>query len=527
MPQTILLRRGLSTNIGAISLNTSEPAFTTDTNKLYIGNGASKILINPDSYVAADKLSTARAIAISGDVTGTANFDGGSNVSIVATVVDDSHNHTISTVTGLQTALDLKSPLVSPAFTGIPAAPTATVGTNTTQLATTAFVTSAVSSAVSGTVATANKLTTARTIATSGDATGSVVFDGTVNVTIPLVLSSSGVTAGTYTKITVDAKGRVTVGANPTTIAGYSITDAVYKAKYTAVTDFNTLMTTGIFDFTVGSNTNAATTDTGRLVVDFDTAIPFQLWYPDDVNVIYKRNYITSAWGAWTNLISASNMGLGNVTNESKTVMFTTPTFTGTPVAPTAAVNTNTTQVATTQFVLGQVGTASPLVNGTVAVGTSYLYSRQDHVHPIDATRAPLVSPIFTGAPAAPTATVGTNTTQLATTAFVATTVANLVNTAPATLDTLNELATALGNDANFSTTMTNQLALKAPLASPIFTGTVTAPAFSGNATSTTKLVTARTIAISGDVTGTATSFDGTANISIAAIIATIDGGTF
>ena len=53
------------------------------------------------------------------------------------------------------------------------------------------------------------------------------------------------------------------------------------------------------------------------------------------------------------------------------------------------------------------------------------------------------------------------------------TAVANLVATAPATLDTLNELAVALGNDPNFATTITNGLALKAPVASPTFTGTV------------------------------------------------------
>ena len=51
--------------------------------------------------------------------------------------------------------------------------------------------------------------------------------------------------------------------------------------------------------------------------------------------------------------------------------------------------------------------------------------------------------------------------------------VASLVNSAPSTLDTLNELATALGNDPNFATTMTNTLALKAPKANPTFTGTV------------------------------------------------------
>jgi hypothetical protein len=77
---------------------------------------------------------------------------------------------------------------------------------------------------------------------------------------------------------------------------------------------------------------------------------------------------------------------------------------------------------------------------------------------------ATLASPTFTGVPEAPTASAGTNTTQLATTAFVGTAVANLVSSAPSTLDTLNELATALGNDANFATTVTNSLSGKANL---------------------------------------------------------------
>jgi hypothetical protein len=64
------------------------------------------------------------------------------------------------------------------------------------------------------------------------------------------------------------------------------------------------------------------------------------------------------------------------------------PALTGTPTAPTAAANTNTTQLATTAYVVGQAGTATPLVAGTAAVGTSLLYARQDHVHPTDATRA-------------------------------------------------------------------------------------------------------------------------------------------
>ena len=68
-------------------------------------------------------------------------------------------------------------------------------------------------------------------------------------------------------------------------------------------------------------------------------------------------------------------------------------------------------------------------------------------------TYAPLASPALTGTPTAPTAGATTNTTQLATTAFVQTAVSSLVDSAPGTLDTLNELAAALGDDASFSTT--------------------------------------------------------------------------
>lgn len=96
------------------------------------------------------------------------------------------------------------------------------------------------------------------------------------------------------------------------------------------------------------------------------------------------------------------------------------PAFTGTPTAPTAASGTNTTQIATTEFVQGEL----PSV---------------------------LVSPTFTGTPAAPTAAQGTNTTQLATTEFV---------------------------NAEIAADITG----KADIASPTFTGTPTAPTVNYNA---------------------------------------------
>lgn len=76
----------------------------------------------------------------------------------------------------------------------------------------------------------------------------------------------------------------------------------------------------------------------------------------------------------------------------------------------------------------------------------------------------------------APTQAAGDNSAKIANTAFVQAAIAGLVASSPAALDTLNELAAALGNDANFAATVTNALALKAPLASPAFTGSPAGP---------------------------------------------------
>jgi hypothetical protein len=136
-------------------------------------------------------------------------------------------------------------------------------------------------------------------------------------------------------------------------------------------------------------------------------------------------------------LPNAIALGLGNVTNESKVTMFNNPTFTGTVSGVSAAM-----------VGLGNVTNESKLTMFT--------------------------SPAFTGTPTAPTATAGTNTTQIATTQYVRTEVANLINSAPGALDTLDELAQALGDDASFAATVTTAIGLKAPLDSPAFTGTVT-----------------------------------------------------
>lgn len=88
-------------------------------------------------------------------------------------------------------------------------------------------------------------------------------------------------------------------------------------------------------------------------------------------------------------------------------------------------------------------------------------------------TYAPLASPALTGVPTAPTAAANTNTTQIATTAYVQTEITDLIASAPGALDTLNELAAALGNDASFSTTVTNNLAGKLSLTGGTMSGAI------------------------------------------------------
>jgi hypothetical protein len=97
----------------------------------------------------------------------------------------------------------------------------------------------------------------------------------------------------------------------------------------------------------------------------------------------------------------------------------------------------------------------------------------------------------LTGSPTCPNKTAGDSTTAIANTAFVTGAISDLVNGAGASLNTLNELAAALGNDANYATTVTTALGLKAPLASPTFTGSPAAPTATAGDSSTLLATTA------------------------------------
>jgi hypothetical protein len=179
-----------------------------------------------------------------------------------------------------------------------------------------------------------------------------------------------------------------------------------------------------------------------------------------------------------------TTLGLENVTNESKATMFSSPTFTGTVSGVTA-----------THVGLGNVTNESKATMFTDAA--------------------------LTGTPTAPTAATSTDTTQIATTEFVQNRIAEVIDSAPAALDTLNELAAALGDDPNLSGSLATTISTKLAKASNLSDltdasvartnlglGNVENTALStGNAGSATKLATARTIA--------GVSFDGTANISL------------
>ena len=179
---------------------------------------------------------------------------------------------------------------------------------------------------------------------------------------------------------------------------------------------------------------------------------------------------------------STTNINIGSTTGSVGV------TINGNATATTPAADTNSTALATTAYVVGQAGSATPLVNGTAAVGTSLRYARQDHVHPTDTSRAALASPTFTGTPAAPTAAVDTNTTQIATTAYV------------------------VGQGYLKSATASSTYA---PLASPALTGTPTAPTATAG-TNTTQIATTAFVRADNNVKAWV-NFNGTGTVAIRA----------
>ena len=308
-----------------------------------------------------------------------------------------------------------------------------------------------------------------QTITLTGDVTG----NGTSS--FATTLANSGVTAGEYNKsattvtpFTVDSKGRVTstgtavtikpdwsnITSKPTTLSGYGITDSAPVASPTF---------TGTVTLPAGTvSTSPLKLKTG---VNLTTASFGSIEF-DGTNLYLTNNSAspTRKTIAFTDSALTGNVS-GSVAN-----------FTGSLAGDVAGTQGNTTISAST--VTSKVLTGYVSGNGTIAA-TDTILQAINKLNGNNGLKANLANPTFTGN--VTLAIAPTDNLHAATKAYVDTSVSNLVNSAPATLNTLNELALALGNDASFSTTVTNSIAAKAPLASPTFTGTVTLPA--GNAT--------------------------------------------
>jgi len=287
-----------------------------------------------------------------------------------------------------------------------------------------------------------------------------------------------------------------TVSAAAATLTGTGLAGTVISSSLTSVGT----ITSGTWN---GTAVDIAYGGTGQSTASaaINALLPSQT---SEANKYLTTNGTATNWGAielaHINGVTTSSTELNyvdGVTSAIQTQLDTkaplaSPTFTGTPTIPTGTIATtqtagnNTTAVATTAFVTDAVatGVASATVDNlddvsdvtitSAAIGDLLKWNGTAWVNA--AGYALLASPALTGTPTAPTAAAATNTTQVATTEFVRTEVSNLVGSAGATLDTLGEIATALGNDVALSTTLTTSIGLKAPLASPTFTGTVTIP---------------------------------------------------
>jgi hypothetical protein len=300
-----------------------------------------------------------------------------------------------------------------------------------------------------------NKTLTSPTITGTGAIAGTFTGNLTGNVTGNVSGNSGTVTNGVYTTDTGTVTS--TMIANGTIVnADINASAAIDKTKIsgTAITaaDTGTVTSTMIADGTIVNadiNSAAAIDKTkilGTAITAGDTGTVTSTMIAD--GTIVNADINSSAQIAYSKLNQTNSIVDADI-NASAAIAWS-------KIAPSATIST--TELGYLDGVTSAIQTQIDSKLGTSTAASTY---------------APLVSPALTGTPTAPTAVAGTNTTQVATTAFVGTAVSNLVASAPAALDTLNELAASLGNDANFATTVTNNLATKLPLAGGTMSGAI------------------------------------------------------
>lgn len=319
----------------------------------------------------------------------------------------------------------------------------------------------------------------------NGDSAWQLVTDAPITLGVTalayeMAFGRSGVAAGTYRSVTVDAYGRVVAATNPTTVAGYGLTDVYTKTQIDQALALKAPLASPSFTGIPLVPTAALNTNTQQIA---NTA--FVLAQINDSLPTFAAGDTTTDWNTITTRGWFKNLLSGPSTPNSpgsaapywychvlrylaNCTQIAYPY--GTPSATGLIAHRSLYQGTWTEWSISYgSGSVSAVVSQFMAATTQAAAQAA-------LGAAPLASPALSGVPTAPTAAAATNTTQIATTAFVQAAVAALVASSPAALDTLNELAAALGNDPNFATSMATALSLKAPLASPALSGNPTAP---------------------------------------------------
>ena len=388
---------------------------------------------------------TGTVSGISKSMVGLGNADDTSDVNKPISTATQNALNLKASIINVDASLNLKADLASPVLTGTPSAPTAAASTNSTQIATTEFVKTAVANLVASAPSTLDTLNELA-LALGSDASFSTTVSNAIGLKAPI---NNPTFTGTVSGI---AKSMVGLGnADDTSDANKPISTAAQSA-------LNLKANISTVDASLNLKADLASpTFTGTVGGISKSMVG--LGNADNTSDVNKP--ISTATQSALNLkanISAVDASLNLKADLAS------PTFTGTVGG-----------ISKSMVGLGNADNTSD-VNKPISTATQSALNLKASISTVDASlnlKADLASPALTGIPSAPTAAASTNSTQIATTEFVKTAVANLVASAPATLDTLNELALALGSDASFSTTVSNAIGLKAPIDNPTFTGTV------------------------------------------------------
>jgi len=217
---------------------------------------------------------------------------------------------------------------------------------------------------------------------TVGGGSGDVSSNTSTSVDSEVVLFS-GTGGKTVKRATISGLAKLTSGVLSAATAG---TDYAAAAHAHAISDVTGLQTALDLKAALASPTFTGTPAAPTAAADTNTTQIATTAY------VVGQGYLKSATASSTYAAISHTHAISDVTNLQTNLdlkaALASPTFTGTPAAPTAAADTNTTQVATTAYVVGQASATSPVVDGTAAVGTSLKYARADHVHPTDTSRA-------------------------------------------------------------------------------------------------------------------------------------------